>query len=107
MSIVRIQPAFASTDYSSNDASFEHIKQEDKIWDLCLTLTVNPYDQTSTQTLKQILESLISQGFEYWIHCLDYVKETLLLQQCNAESRVQSLKFSAQKLQEEEDSLKI
>ena len=44
---------------------------------------------------------------EYWILCLDYVKETLLLQQCNAEVRVQSFKFSTQKLQEEEASLEV
>lgn len=48
--IVRNQPTSASTDYSSNDEFYEHIKQEDKIWDLCLTLTDNPYDQTSAHT---------------------------------------------------------
>ena len=104
--IVRNQLTSASTDYSSNDESYGHMKQEDKIWALCLTLTYNSYDQTSVETLKQILESLISQGFEYWVPCLDYVKETNLLQQCNAESRDQTLKFSTPKFQEEEVSLK-
>ena len=50
--IVRNQSTSVSTDYSSNDESSEHMKQEDKIWDLCLNLAKNLYDQTSAQTLK-------------------------------------------------------
>ena len=50
--ILRNQPASSSTDYSPNDESSEHLKQEDKIWDLCLTITENPYDQNSEQTFK-------------------------------------------------------
>ena len=45
--IVRDQPATTNSDHS-----FEHMRQEDKMWELCLTLKNNPYDPDSAQTLK-------------------------------------------------------
>ena len=83
----------------------EHIKEEDKICHICLVLLERPHDQASGQMLKQTLESLISQGFEYWTPCLDYVKETLLVQQCDTTTEVQSLNILVRRLQEEESSL--
>lgn len=98
--VIRDQPVVFNS-----DQPFGHVKQEDQVWGLCLTLADKPDDQTSAQQLKQILESLVSQGFEYWLPCLDYVKETLVLQQSNVVTRTQRPNFSVQKLQAEESSL--